>query len=374
MDSSQKHIAFVCSSTSWGGLEMNILRYAEWMSNESFKTTLWCVENSPLYDAAKKTSLAVITIPRHRKYFAFGKALRLARQLKKHKVDLVWIRDTRDIDTCGLAVRLNGHAKLVYQQAMQLGIDKRDIFHTMRFRRIDLWISTLQFLADQVKKRTRFPEERIAIVPLSIDTQKYQNLIPNAMAKDIFGIPKDAIAMGVVGRIDPLKGQEFVIRAHAKLVNEGHPFHLLIVGEPTRNEGEDYLNLLKSLPKELGTENHVVFSPFRTDIETAYAAMDVFIMPSQGETFGMVTIEAMAAGLPVVGTNSSGTPEILGFGNHGLLYNPGDQETFKSNIKELLAKERRLDLGLKGQKFATEHFSRKTVVDKLRKLAVDILD
>ena len=102
--------------------------------------------------------------------------------------------------------------------------------------------------------------------------------------------------------------------------------------------------------------------------------MDVFIMQSQGETFGMVTIEAMAAGLPVVGTNSSGTPEILGFGNHGLLYNPGDQETFKSNIKELLAKERRLDLGLKGQKFATEHFSRKTVVDKLRKLAVDILD
>ncbi|MBI1266760.1 MAG: glycosyltransferase [Cryomorphaceae bacterium] len=353
---------------------MNILRYAEWMANDTFKTTLWCVENSPLHEAAKKTSITVVTIPRHRKYFAFGKAWLLSRKLKMHKVDIAWIRDTRDIDTCGLAVRINGHAKLVYQQAMQLGIDKRDLFHTMRFKRIDLWISTLQFLADQVKKRTRFPQDRIAIVPLSIDTQKFQNRIPNAVAKDMFGIPIDAITMGIVGRIDPLKGQEFVIRAHAELVNEGYPMHLLIVGEPTRNEGDDYFNLLKTLPKDLGSDKYVVFSPFRTDIETAYAAMDVFIMPSQGETFGMVTIEAMASGLPVLGTNSSGTPEILGYGNHGLLYDPGDSETFKMKMKELYGEERRLELGLKGQKFATEHFSRDQVVSKLRTLSIEILD
>lgn len=373
MDSTKKHIAFVCSSTSWGGLEMNILRYAEWMASDEFETSLWCVDGSPLHAAALKTKLKIVIIARHRKYFAFGKAMTLSRELKREKVDVVWIRDTRDIDTCGLAVRFYGRAKLIYQQAMQLGIDKRDVFHTMRFKRIDLWISTLRFLAEQVKERTHFPAERIAIVPLSIDTQKFQNLIPKSAAKKDFGFSEEAIVMGVVGRIDPLKGQEFVIRAHAELVNEGHPFHLLIVGEPTRNEGDDYLNLLKSLPKELGTENHVVFSPFRTDIETAYAAMDVFIMPSQGETFGMVTIEAMASGLPVIGTNSSGTPEILGYGNHGSLFDPGDMHTFKLKIKELLVKERRIEVGLKGQKFALDNFSKEAILVKLKALLTDLI-
>lgn len=347
---------------------MNILRYAQWIASDQFQTSLWCVSDSPLHLAAAQTELSIHLIPRHRKYFAFGKAFQLGRRFKDEAVDAVWIRDTRDIDVCGMAARLNGKVKCIYQQAMQLGVDKKDLFHTIRFQRIDLWISTLQFLADQVKVRTKYPANRIEVVPLSIDIQKFQNLIPKENARHEFGLPLDKVVLGVVGRIDPLKGQEFVIRAHAALVQEGFPYHLLIVGEPTRNEGDDYLNRLKLLTEELRTQNDVTFSPFRKDIETAYAAMDIFVMPSQGETFGMVTIEAMASGLPVVGTNTSGTPEILGFGKHGLLYTPGDSVIFTQHIRLLADEETRFAIGQRGQNYVIDHFSKEHVVSELRRL------
>ncbi len=77
------------------------------------------------------------------------------------------------MDTLGWAKRLSSHSfKLLYQQAMQFGVAKRDVFHTLRFRPIDAWVSTLEFLRNQVERATRFPKERIHVVPLGVDPSR----------------------------------------------------------------------------------------------------------------------------------------------------------------------------------------------------------
>ena len=83
---------------------------------------------------------------------------------------------------------------------------------------------------------------------------------------------------------------------------------------------------------EYGLEDQIHFRPFSDDTVQFYKAIDLFAMATDRETFGMVTIEAMASGVPVIGNNSGGTTEILGNGKLGTLYKPGNLEDFSEKL------------------------------------------
>ena len=90
------------------------------------------------------------------------------------------------------------------------------------------------------------------------------------------------------------------------------------------------------------------------------------MMASKGETFGMVTIEAMMCGLPVIGTESSGTPEILGHGKHGLLFEPNSVKDASKKIRTLLEDpDLAKKLGVKAQKKALKKYALDKVIDGL---------
>lgn len=362
----------MCSSLSWGGLEMNVLRFCEWLQNEGYTTSLWCVADSPLEQAARKRPVAVHLIQHHRKYLDFRAAYRLSKQMSTASVDVIWIRDTRDISVCGLAKRFAPNRfKLVYQQAMQIGVNKRDIAHTMRFSQIDRWIAPLNYLAEQVQTKTRFPHDRIRVIPLAVDVERFTQLPAKASARHSLeiDIPNDGVLITNVGRIDPLKGQDFLLSAFFSLRKQGLPVYLLLMGDPTRNEGREYLDQLQGRVERSGEESRVFFRPHRPDVEIAYASTDVFAMVSAGETFGMVTIEALVSGCAVIGTNTSGTPELLGNGSHGVLFPPDDIEAFLAGIVPLIEDSSlRGSLCASGQLFAANRFNKATVVQQLSDL------
>ncbi|MFM7727122.1 MAG: glycosyltransferase family 4 protein, partial [Flavobacteriales bacterium] len=201
---------------------------------------------------------------------------------------------------------------MLYQQAMQFGVAKRDVFHTHRFRPIDAWVSTLDFLRHQVESATRFSSDKIHVVPLGVDVSRLrlgEDL--RAEARAHYALASDDFVFGVIGRLDPLKGQHLAIQALYELHLKGKRAHLLLVGEPTLNEGDAYAHQLHQIVSELKLDGHVHFYPYTSEVSYFYHAIDVFMLCSKGETFGTVTIEAMACALPIIGTNSSGTPEIL---------------------------------------------------------------
>ncbi len=364
------HLGFFCSSISWGGLEMNVARFAHAFAQRGWKVSLFAVPNTPLFDKASSLGLAPIPIRHHRKYFDLKAVQHWKSLIEKHQIDVVWIRDTRDMQVAGLAKqKAEGNVKLVYQQAMQLGVDKKDVFHTQRFQRIDAWIAPLQFLANQVQKRTKYPSNRIHVIPLGTKASRFQNLPEKREARKHLQLPEEAIIGGLIGRFDPLKGQYFMLEVLAEMRDEYPNLHLMFVGEPTKHEGDEhYKSILERIQKEK-LEDRVHILPFMADIEKAYAAMDLAIMASAGETFGMVTIEAMMSGLPVMGTNTSGTPEILGQGKYGVLFTPNELSEARSAMKQLLqGEEKRRTLGMKAQKHALKHFAMKEVMNQLENL------
>jgi glycosyltransferase involved in cell wall biosynthesis len=318
------HIAFYCSSTSWGGLEMNTVRYAGWMKEEGFVVSLYCVNQTPLHDEAKRSRLDVRIIRRNGKYFDLMNAWRVAKTFRVAHVDVCWFRDTRDMDLLGWAKRFSGSRfRLLYQQAMQFGVSKKDAFHTMRFAPIDAWVSTLEFLKQQVITATKFSPTKIHVVPLGVDSERITAAAINKrQSREYYGLPEEAFVFGLIGRLDPLKGQHVAIDALRLLHEQGQKAHLLLVGESTRNEGNTYAQQIHKQILHAGLQEYVHMHPYSPDVAPFYKSIDVFLLCSKGETFGTVTVEAMACGVPVIGTNSSGTPELLSNGAYGVLVTP----------------------------------------------------
>ncbi len=350
---------------------MNVIRYAEWMQERGHQVTIFTVDNSPLAELAQKKKLERVYVSHHHKYIYFLSAIRVEKTMREMGVDLIWIRDTRDM---GLAGRIGKrlHIPVLYQQAMQLGVDKLDIFHTRRFNRISAWVATLDFLYQQVLKRTKFSEEKLHMIPLGLDMSQFNNQISKEEARKKLKLPLDVPIVGIVGRIDPLKGQDTLLKAMS--YSKNMDWHVIIVGEMTRNEDQFFVKRLKNIIELNYLEGRVHFIPFLSEVELAYAAMDIFAMCSAGETFGMVTIEAMAAGVPVLGTDAAGTPEILNHGEFGEMYDPFDHHGLGRIIVQYLEKPEDIkSMGLKGRARAQKLYEKNVVLDQLESLALDLV-
>jgi len=369
------HIAFYCSSTSWGGLEMNMVRYAGWMKEEGFVISLYCVAQTPLHDEAVRSGLEVRIIRRNGKYFDLMNAWRVAKTFRDAHVDVCWFRDTRDMDLLGWAKRFSGSRfRLLYQQAMQFGVSKKDLFHTMRFAPIDAWVSTLDFLKQQVITSTNFSPAKIHVVPLGVDSERLTNApITKQQAREHYGLPAEAFVYGLMGRVDPLKGQHIAIDAMRLLHEPGQKAHLLLVGESTRNEGNAYAQRIHNQIRDAGLQDVVHMHPYSREVAAFYKSIDVFLLCSKGETFGTVTVEAMACQVPIIGTNSSGTPELLGNGEYGALVAPDDAEELTRAMQHMMVHPSESKaMAQRAELRYQERYSKSASVQAMRKIVLEL--
>jgi L-malate glycosyltransferase len=137
----------------------------------------------------------------------------------------------------------------------------------------------------------------------------------------------------VVGSIHPGKGIEDAIQALARLIKKGHAAELHIAGYA---EDKRYFHKLKSSCKEIGVDEQVKWLGFVSQSESLYEKAFALLICSRSEAFGRVAVEAMAHGVPVVGTRSGGLPEIILHDKTGLLYSPGDSKVLAAMIERLI--------------------------------------
>ncbi len=317
-----KHvIGYFCASDSWGGLEMNQWRNALWMAERGHDVVMFVREGTPAEKAAKESGLVISRVKQHKKYYDYINANRLKRRISYHQVTHMVVRDPKDMGLCALTKTIMGNKLyLAYFMEMQLGIPKKDFLHTIRFKKFDLWSCPLPWLAEQVKAQTNFPEERITTIPSALDLSTYQKEVSKAEAREELKLSIDHKWIGLVGRFDSQKGQHLLLKAFQKVKTQLSTYNLVFLGEKTQGEADDYYSKMISFIKKNNLQDRVEIRPFRKDVETFYSAIDVFVMATKAETFGMVTIEAMASGCKIVGSNAGGTPEILQHGKYGTLF------------------------------------------------------
>lgn len=176
------------------------------------------------------------------------------------------------------------------------------------------------------------PRQEISIIPNGIDVDLFKPY-------NHFRKSDDEFRLIIVSRLIERKGIQYVLKALSEL--KDNCIKLIIIGEG------NYGSELKKLCKDSGLSEQVVFLGFRSreEIPRHLSQSDVFILPSLAAAFGNVVAEAMACGLPVIGANEGGIPDLVSFEN-GILVQPGNIEQIKSAIiKMKLNKEMRLLMG-----------------------------
>ncbi len=363
-------IAFLISSTGWGGLELNTAKLAKLLTDKGYSVTLISQEKSPIFLKAKNLFASTILINKRRKYFDVKTAKFLSNALKNEDIKTVIVFDNKDLDVIAWAKKIFfKNLQIVYQQQMQIGINKKDVLHTFRYHAINYWISPLQYLKNEVAQRTNFPINRVKIIPLCVDVKKF---VPPKYSKDealkALQIFPKAPLVGIIGRVSEKKGQLFLVEALLQLKQKGVALEVLIFGSATINdpESEKYYHRICEFVEQNKLENEVHFVPHQDDVNVFYNAVDVFVLASHSETFGMVTVEAMLSQLPIIATKSGGTSEILGNGKFGLLYAYENKNEFCEKLIWLLNNKNEMEkIAEAAQKNAIENYAQEMEVDAI---------
>ena len=141
------------------------------------------------------------------------------------------------------------------------------------------------------------------------------------------------ITIGTISRLSPEKNVDLILKMYAELSKEVELGDLRIVGVgPLENE-------LKALAKKLGIEERVNFLGKRSDIPEQFSELDVFVLASSFEGFGMVLLEAMAMGVRIVASRNSAIIEIIDGTDSGVLFETNNLNDFKDSIKQALAQD-----------------------------------
>jgi D-inositol-3-phosphate glycosyltransferase len=197
--------------------------------------------------------------------------------------------------------------------------------------------SQLEFLYGANSKKLR-------VIPPGVDLSRFYP-IPRDEAREVIGVPVKNRMILFVGRIEPLKGLETLIRAVAWMQQASEllccPHSLVIVGgDPEESELSVNAEMarLQNLVKSLGVRDFVLFLGKRDQesLPYYYSAADVVVVPSHYESFGMVALEAMACGTPVVASQVGGLAFLVQDGTTGFVIPDGEPEILGNRLKELI--------------------------------------
>jgi glycosyltransferase involved in cell wall biosynthesis len=173
-------------------------------------------------------------------------------------------------------------------------------------------------------------EERYTVIPTGMDLERYQCADWQSLRKEK-GWENETVLISV-GRLAPEKNWDTLLQAFAKVCSQYPDLRLVLIGDGPAKQA------LEPLASELGITEHVTFTgalPF-DEIPCYLKAANAFVFASVTETQGLVTMEAMAAGLPIVAVNGSGTRDIVDQGRQGFLVE-NDAAALAEGIKKLLS-------------------------------------
>ena len=184
------------------------------------------------------------------------------------------------------------------------------------------------------------------------------------------GIPREALLLGTVANLLPLKGYEVMLEAFPVILAAVPTAHYLIIG----GGATEYCARLKAIAVERGVGERVHFVGFQESVVSYLSILDLYVHPSLKEAFGLAVVEAMAMGKAVVATTTGGLPEVVAQGETGVLVPPGDVEALAATVVSLLKdRARREQMGRNGRARAQERFSLDASVMQMEQFYGEVL-
>ena len=211
------------------------------------------------------------------------------------------------------------------------------------------------------------PRRAIRVIPNFVDTDRYMPRPPNLCRKERFTKKGERVIVHI-SNFRPSKRVTDVIRVFAAVRREV-PCILLMVGDGVER------SLSRDLAVELGVERYVRYLGQMDAVEDVLGCGDLFLLPSQNESFGLAALEAMSSGVPVVGTNAEGLPELIRPGETGYMLPVGDVEGMARRAIEILSDAKKhAEMAATSRRIAVEKYEASTIIPLYENFYAETLD
>jgi glycosyltransferase involved in cell wall biosynthesis len=340
-------------SLSPGGTERLVIELCRRLANE-FDTVVCCLDEPGEWSSeVSKLNIPVVSLARQPGFHP-SLSVRLGDVLKAHKIDVVHCHHYSPYVYGVLAAVLHPSVRVVFTEHGRLhgvGIStKRRLINPVLSR----WPARIYAVSAALKQdmvAEGFPERSIEVLYNGIELGPRPRPADRAAMRASLGLPADALVIGSVGRLDPVKNLGALLEARAILNTRFPGARIVIAGDGPERQA------LIDRAHAVGLGDVVHLTGYRADVRAVMAAFDMYVNCSTYEGVSLTILEAMAAALPVVATAVGGNPEVVVDQETGLLIDQRPQ-TVASAIAALASNPaRRHAMGEAGRWRVKRHFT-----------------
>jgi len=320
-----------------GGAEKNLFEVVTRLNPQRYKPIIMCLKGGKLVNVLRRKGIEIINLKIKKIYTpcALIKALKIIETLKKQDVKIV-VTYHESSDFLGILTRLSGVPVLVSSRRnMGYKLKKRHIFI---YRIINNLFDKIITVSDAVKNEIFNKENvlwnKLTTIYNGVEIEKFSRIIDRDAVKKSLALENDRPIVGVVASFRPIKGHKYFLEAASIIIKKIPKIYFLLVG--WYDHSDIYYHYITKIIEKKNIQKNIILTGVRTDIPEMLSIMDICALPSINEGFPNAILEAMAAGKPVVATNSGGTPEAIVNGETGILVPPCNPEALANAILKLL--------------------------------------
>jgi glycosyltransferase involved in cell wall biosynthesis len=367
-------IAYCIDTMQVGGTEMNAIRTAERLDRSQFELVVASLQHEgPLLERYRAAGIRVVHFPMTSLYglSALHQGLRMFRFLRRERIDILHCHD--------LYANLFG-APWGRIAGVPVVITSRRWLHPARNRKLEVANRMVYKVAHRVLANSHavqrslevvdgVPAGRILHVPNFVDEAAFQALSPVALTtvRAELGVPADALVVGCIARLAPVKDHASLLRAVGMLSRRWPQLHLVLIGDGECRAA------LEALATKLEIRERVHFAGTRPNDPNLHQAFDISALTSLSEGFPNSIVEAMAAGRAVVATRVGGIVDAVRPGT-GLLVPPGEPKQVAEALESLLANPSlRMSMGESASRVARAEYHARSVIPRLASIYLNLL-
>ena len=356
-----------------GGTEKAVMKLVRGLEPGLFEHYICTMRGAGSATGEWASGVTVLHAGREGAAFQFN-VFRLARVMREVRPAIVHSRNWGGIEAV-VAARLARvpvaiHSEHGYELEMLSGLPlRRRLLRHVVYRIASAVAAVTDELRDFHARQAWWSPEAITVLYNGVDLQEFS---PQPQVRDAvrerLGIFKDALVVGSVGRMVPLKDLTTLLKAAEALVPETPNLHVLLVGS-----GSELSRLQDDVANSRDLAGRVLFPGAVDHVADLLNAMDIFVLPTLMEGMSNTLLEALAVGLPTVATRVGGNPEVVAEGVCGYLFPPQDVPGLVSQLRTLLRDPRlRADFGRAARERALRTFSLECMLRRYRDLYIDL--
>ncbi len=366
-----KTLLHIIDTTGPGGAETVFIDLVSHLPEQDYRSIVVIRGKGWVYEELNRRNIKPIILDA-KGSFNWRYLKKLVGLIRREKVDLIQSHLLGSNIYSALAGLLSGRPVVAtFHGAVDVSEQERLL--SLKFAVINAGASAIvavsESLRDNIVSRTTLQVKKTRVIYNGIDTADFQRPGKNVL-RERFSWANDAVIIGCLGNVRPAKAYDVLLRAAAFVKNANNHFRFVIAGD---YKGKLYQRLLK-LRAELELDDEVCFLGFIDDPADFLSNIDLFVLSSSSEGFSIATIQAMAAGLPVIATRSGGPQEIITDEKNGCLVDPGNPQQLADAIVKLASNSTlSRQLASAGQRHATDTFDVKSMVRSYEKVYNDLL-